>query len=66
MAEDYCPACGQGFLAEVRSTGGTKLPFIGDVTKLNSGEKLVLGVGIAVVLIVGIVLVLTIAGLIFH
>lgn len=66
MAEDYCSSCGHGFLDDVRTRGGMKLPFVGDISRMNSGERLVFGSAIAVGIIVGLVVLFTLLGLVFH
>jgi hypothetical protein len=66
MSEDYCEACGHGFLDDVRAIGGTKLPFVGDITKLNSGQRLMFGLMIAVGVVVGLLVLFTLGGVIFH
>jgi hypothetical protein len=66
MSEDYCPACGTGFLAPVAGTSvAKKVPLIGDVTKMNSGQKLVLGIAIASGVILGMLALLFIGGSLF-
>jgi hypothetical protein len=66
ISEDSCPACGQGFLAETSGRGiAKKAPLIGDVSNLNSGQKLGLGLGIAIAVILGMLLLLFIGGSVF-
>jgi hypothetical protein len=66
MSEDYCLACGTGFLAPVAGTGiATRVPLIGDVTRMNSGQKLMLGIAIALGIILGMLALLFIGGSIF-
>ncbi|MGN6472560.1 MAG: hypothetical protein ACTHK4_02790 [Mycobacteriales bacterium] len=66
MSEDYCSSCGHGFLDDVRTRGGTKLPLVGDVSQLDSGQKLMFGTAIAVGIIVGLIVLFTLLDLVFH
>jgi hypothetical protein len=67
MSEDYCSACGQGFLAEAAGETGVpkKAPLIGDLTSMNSGQKLMLGITIATGVVLGMLALLFIGGSIF-
>jgi len=49
---DACEACGAGFLAGATSTAAPRLPLVGDMGKMSSGGRLLVGVGIAVVLMI--------------
>lgn len=65
MSEDMCPACGAGFLEGAHNSQSVKVPLVGDVGKLNSGQKLLLGVSVGTVIILVIVAMLFIGGHIF-
>ncbi|HVU60960.1 MAG TPA: hypothetical protein VHD58_04795 [Mycobacteriales bacterium] len=66
MAEDYCPDCGTGFLSQpVGLTTPTKVPLIGDLSSMNSGQKLMFGIAIATGVVVGMLALLFIGGTVF-
>ncbi|HVV75873.1 MAG TPA: hypothetical protein VHC43_07540 [Mycobacteriales bacterium] len=65
MAEDYCPACGAGFLESARSGGSIRVPLLGDVRHATSGQKVMFGTVITVGILLVLVLLLTIGGALF-
>ncbi len=65
MTDDYCEACGHGFLDDVRGKTSVKVPLFGDVGSMNSGQKLMMGVSVAVGILLVILALLAIGGSIF-
>ncbi|HEX3705265.1 MAG TPA: hypothetical protein VHV76_01420, partial [Mycobacteriales bacterium] len=65
MSEDHCPVCGAGFLAPASQGHSLRVPIFGDVGRLASGQKLMLGILVTLGLIVLLVLLFTIGGAVF-
>jgi hypothetical protein len=61
MSLDHCTVCGAGFLADAADSS-IKVPVFGDVGKLTSGRKAMLGVLVTVALIVFLIVIATIGG----
>jgi hypothetical protein len=65
MSLEACPDCGAGFLAGATDTTATRLPLVGDVQRMNHGQRLLVGGAISIVLMVVFVLIAEIGGHIF-
>jgi hypothetical protein len=65
MSLDHCPNCGHGFLSAARQGNSIKVPFFGDVGKMTSGQKIMMGVAVTLGLIILLVLLATIGGSVF-
>lgn len=62
MSLDYCNSCGAGFLAGASDGNTVRVPLIGDVSKISSGQKLGLGIAVAIGLMLLILILATIGG----
>jgi hypothetical protein len=65
MSLDFCNSCGAGFLAGVSDGATVRVPLVGDVSKITSGQRLALAGGVALSLMLVIVVLATIGGKIF-
>jgi hypothetical protein len=65
MEEDVCPSCGHGFLADPVAESASRKTSGLDIAKMNSGQKLLFGLAIAVGITIGMVVLLAIGGSIF-
>jgi hypothetical protein len=59
---DVCGSCGAGFLSGASTTMSARLPMVGDVTQLSSGQRWLLAMGISAVFAIILVIVLFIVG----
>jgi hypothetical protein len=62
MSLDFCNSCGAGFLAGASDGNTVRVPLIGDVSKISSGQKLGLAIAIALGLMLVILVLATIGG----
>jgi hypothetical protein len=62
MSLDFCNSCGAGFLASVSDGASVRVPLVGDVSKITSGQRLALAAGVALSLMLVILLLATIGG----
>jgi hypothetical protein len=62
MSLDHCNSCGAGFLAGASDGNTVRVPLIGDVSKISSGQKLGLGIAVAIGLMLLILILATIGG----
>jgi hypothetical protein len=61
MADDACSHCGRAFLP-ADSTPSVSLPVVGDVTKMDRGQKIVVTIAAALAATVVMVILLYVAG----
>jgi hypothetical protein len=59
---DICGSCGAGFLSGASTTMSARLPMVGDVTQMSSGQRWLLAMGISAVFAIMLVIVLFIVG----
>ena len=62
LSLDSCPACGAGFLAGATTATSTRLPVVGDIGRMSSTQRLLVGFGIAVVVMILLILLATLFG----
>lgn len=62
LSLDACEDCGAGFLSGATAATATHIPLVGDVGKLSQGQRLLVGVGVALVLMILFVIVFAIGG----
>lgn len=60
---DACDTCGAGFLAGAAGQVSTRLPLVGDMTKMSSAQRLGVGIGISVALMIVVVVLAALGGL---
>jgi hypothetical protein len=65
LSMDVCESCGAGFLAGVSTKVSARVPLIGDMTQLSSGQRWLVAMGFSVALIVVFVLLAFIVGEVF-
>jgi hypothetical protein len=65
LALDACPSCGAGFLSGATQHMSTKLPVLGDVTAMTSGQRWLVAMGISGAIVVVLVVILFLIGSIF-
>lgn len=62
MTLDECSVCGAGFLEQARQGHSLNVPYFGKVGKLDSNQRLFLGIGVGLALLVALVILATVAG----
>jgi hypothetical protein len=60
---DACDTCGTGFLSGASGQVSTKLPLVGDMTKMSGTQRLGVGIGISIALMIVVVVIAALGGL---